>query len=138
LLSVFARFFGRRGPQSEAPAAPPVQDDHSTDSAEPQPTIQTESVRPTEAAGGREAIAGPIEPTPPEVPRAASTVAEGAQPAVPRFRAVEDVDGWYVEDHESGWTANVYGYRLERLRESRAKSLAEMLNRSRHFNSGST
>jgi hypothetical protein len=38
-VSVFTRFFGRRGPKSEAPAAPPVQNDHSTDSAEPQPTL---------------------------------------------------------------------------------------------------
>ena len=62
---------------------------------------------------------------------------EGVElPEGERYVALEDADGWYVEDRQTGWTAQAQGLRLERLSAIRARSLADIMNRIDRLKAG--
>ena len=50
----------------------------------------------------------------------------------PRYETREGDDGWSVVDRVTDDVAEVHGFFLEHLHPKRAKSLAEVLNRTEH------
>ena len=111
----FFGFFARRPPANE-----------------PVPTVET-------AAPAAKAVAEPTRPA--EASISADETLEGTIGAAldgrlgddgPRYEIRELDDGWCVVDRVTNDVAAVHGYYLEHLHPKRAKSLAEVLNRTAH------
>jgi hypothetical protein len=125
-----SRFFPRRMPANPDPVDEPSSQEiaDAKDKSPANATPPGDEIRQAPAA--TDTTVHPAEP--PTVSVAAvqeATPTPERAASLARYRAEKDPDGWYVEDVRSGRTAEIHGYRLERLRESRAKSLADILNR---------
>jgi hypothetical protein len=111
-LGFFGFFGARRAPLDEPPPAedePPLAGSDATE-----PPSKEEAERTLESSIGA-ALEGRLD--------------DGSGP---RYEIREGLDGWYLVDRLTGATAEVHGFVLERLNPRRAKSLAEVLNRTDH------